>query len=474
MSQRYAIIGGGITGLAACLQLERQRPGAEITLIEATDRLGGILQTRHEQGYLVEQSADMFTNESGIMLDLCRQLGAESELIETRPIGRRAYVARGDQLYPVPTGFSLMLPGRPDAILDSEILDAAGRWRLLAERWVPRQTGDSDESLQSFAVRRFGQQAFDRLIQPLISGIYSADPDKLSMRASLGRFVDMERDHGSLIRAAQSGRQAGSVDEESSGARYQMFLAMRNGMQSLVERMRNHLARTEIILNCSVNSLAPATDGTWHIETDQERADRWTSFDGLVLATRATVTGKILERLDPNLSRQLSTVETASMAIVVMGVDVQQIPRAPRCFGFVVPEIENRNLVACSFASNKFSGRAPEGKVLLRCFIGGSLHADRVAQDDHQLIEMARKDLADLVGLQGEPDFQQVIRWRNCMPQYHVGHVDRVGAMQQAMRAHPGLEMAGNSYAGVGIPVCVASGQQAADRLLAPADSTKR
>ena len=474
MSQRYAVIGGGITGLAACLQLERERPAAKIMLIEASDRLGGILQTRREQGYLVEQSADMFTNEAGTMRELCRQLGAESELIETRPAGRRAYVARDDSLYPVPTGFSLMLPGRMDAILDSKILDAAGRWRLLAERWVPAPSDDSDESLQSFAVRRFGQQAFDRLIQPLISGIYSADPAKLSMQACLGRFVDMEREHGSLILAAQSDRQSGSLDRESSGARYKMFLAMKEGMQSLVDKMHHHLDRTEVILNCPVRGVAPAAGGKWQVETGLEVPKLAVPLDGLVLTTRASVTGQLLQGLDPQLAKQMASVETASMAIVMLGVDATQIPRAPHCFGFVVPEIENRQLVACSFASNKFCGRAPEGKVLLRCFIGGSLHAERVEQDDDRLVELARKDLVDLIGLQGEPEFQQVIRWRNCMPQYHVGHGDRVTRMRQAVQKHPGLEIAGNSFAGVGIPVCVASGQQAAERLVNPADSTKR
>jgi len=472
LSQQFAIIGGGITGLAAALQLERRMPQSKITLIESSDRLGGVLRTRLDRGFLIEQSADMFTAESGIMLDLCRAMGAEQELIKTSSTGRRAFVARGNRLYPVPAGFSMMTPNRMDSILESEILEPAARLRLLAERWVPRRNDDTDESLQSFAVRRFGQQAFERLIQPLISGIYSADPQKLSMLAALGRFVDLEREHGSLILAAKSANKTGSSEDGSSGARYGMFLAMKNGMQSLIERMSNHLNQTQIVLNAKIGSVTPGGHGGWRIQAETADQSLPQTFDGLILATRADVTGKMLALMDPGLSRQLSRIECASMAIVVLGLDAKQIPRAPNCFGFVVPEIENRHLVACSFASNKFAGRAPRGKVLLRCFIGGSLHADRVDLDDRQLIEMARQDLAELIGLVGEPDYQQVIRWRNCMPQYHVGHLDRLASLENGMAAHPAMEMAGNSYRGVGIPVCVASGQQAAIRLADQAHST--
>ena len=466
MNQHFAIIGGGITGLAAALRLEQKAPQSQITLIESTDRLGGVLQTRLESGYLIEQSADMFTTELGVMPALCRDIGLEHELISTNKIGRRAFVAKGDRLHPVPEGFSMMLPHRMDSILDSELLDPAGRLRLLAERWVPRPDDESDESLESFAVRRFGRQAFERLIQPLISGIYSADPKKLSMQAALGRFVSMERDHGSLILAAKSMKQSTSIEAGSSGARYGMFLALKNGMQSLIDRMIESLSRTQILCNTRVQGVLPAAGGGWQIQTAVDGCHDLKPIDGLILAARADATGKLLGSLDPELSRQLSSIENASMAIVVMAVDRAQIPNAPECFGFVVPEIENRNLVACSFASNKFPGRAPQGKVLLRCFIGGSLHADRVAMADEQLFAMARQDLAELIGYRGEPEFQQVIRWSECMPQYHVGHLDRKAAIEQEMAGLAGIELAGNSYGGVGIPVCVASGQRAADRLV--------
>ena len=472
LNQHYAIIGGGITGLAAALQLERQLPSARITLIEASDRLGGVLRTEQTQGYLIEQSADMFSSESGVMLDLCRDMGVEQDLIQTQSAGRRAFVARGDRLHPVPAGFSMMLPNRIDSIVESEILDQDGRIRMLAERWVPPRNEDTDESFQSFAVRRFGQQAFDRLIQPLISGIYSADPEQLSMRAALSRFVDMEREHGSLMQAARSAQSASSSEESSSGARYGMFLAMKDGMQSLVDCMADQMQRTEVVLNCAATGLHPNESGGWCIKSNTSSPEVLEHYDGVVLTTRADVAGKMLQEVDRNLSCQLAEIEYASMAIVVLGVDSRQIPRAPHCFGFVVPEIENRNLVACSFASHKFSGRAPDGKVLVRCFIGGSLHGDRVAFEDRQLIAMARKDLADLIGLEGDPEYQQVVRWQNCMPQYVVGHLERVAEVERGLAAHSSIELAGNSYHGVGIPVCVASGQRAAVRLVGRADST--
>ena len=466
MNQHFAIIGGGITGLAAALRLEQKAPQSHVTLVESADRLGGVLQTRLKNGYLIEHSADMFTTELGIMPALCRDLGLENELIPTNTVGRRAFVAKGHRLHPVPNGFSMMLPHRMDSILDSELLDPAGRLRLLAERWVPRSDGESDESLESFAVRRFGQQAFEQLIQPLISGIYSADPKKLSMRAALGRFVSMERDHGSLILAAKAMKQPTSLEAGSSGARYGIFLALKNGMQSLIDRMAESLKRTRIVYNTQVKSVLPIAEGRWQIQAANTGWPDLEPIDGLILAARADVAGKLLSSLNTGLSRQLSAIENASMAIVIMAVDASQIPQAPECFGFVVPEVEGRNLVACSFASNKFPGRAPQGKVLLRCFIGGSLHAERVKLDDEELFAMARQDLAELIGFRGEPEFQQVIRWSECMPQYHVGHLEGKTAIEQQMAGLAGIELAGNSYGGVGIPVCVASGQRAADRLI--------
>ena len=205
-SPSIAIIGGGISGLSAALQLRRLAPNAEIVLIESNDHLGGVLKTENIGGYLVENSADMFTTEPNAALEFCQRLGRGDELISTQPVPQRAFIATPTGIVPVPRGFSLMQPNDLKAMAESSLLDETGKSRLLEEQRVMARIDESDESLESFAVRRFGQQVFDRLIQPLVSGIYTADPKRLSMQATMARFVEMERKHGSLIAAATASK----------------------------------------------------------------------------------------------------------------------------------------------------------------------------------------------------------------------------------------------------------------------------
>ena len=205
-TKTIAIIGGGVTGLSAAYHAQVSFPGANIVLLESADRLGGVLQTDHVDGYTIERSADMFVTDPPDAFDVCQRLGHQDELIQTTPMQDRAFVATGDSMHPVPSGLSLMLPNDLDSVLGSALLDEKAKQRFQQEKDVPARQSDQDESLESFAVRRFGQSVFEQLIQPLVSGIYTADPKKLSMNATMKRFVDMEQEHGSLIRAAENSK----------------------------------------------------------------------------------------------------------------------------------------------------------------------------------------------------------------------------------------------------------------------------
>ena len=470
-----AIAGGGISGLAAAFQLKRLASSnsnpLRVVLFESSSRLGGVLQTDHIDGYVVEQSADMFTTDPSAALELCELLGKTSELIETIPTPDRAYVAADDSLhpnsiFPVPRGFSLMAPGNLAAILESSLLTEEDKQRFLEEENIPAAmyapNSTPDESLESFAVRRFGRAMFEKLIQPLAGGIYTADPAKLSMNATMKRFVDMEREHGSIIKAAAHSKS--KTDSLASGARYGLFRAPSAGIGQLVdwivEDLKHDNDSVELQTSCAVNSISKS-DSKWKIESESDSI----SVDGLILATPARPASRLVSSFDPKLANELAQIETASSAIVILGVDASQIGSEFKGYGIITPSILNRKTIAISFSSSKFSGRAPSGKILIRCFIGGALQSELVDLDDDSLVNIATDELNRTVGFAGQTDFSRVVRWKNCMPQYHLGHLDRIDKIDNLVAQHAGFELAGNSYRGVGIPACIQSGFDAANRL---------
>jgi oxygen-dependent protoporphyrinogen oxidase len=497
--RRVAIIGGGISGLAAAHRLRELDPAAEITLFEASDRLGGVLQTdRSRDGWLIERSADMFTTREPWALDLCRRIGIADELIETDRRFRRAYVVRRGRLVPVPEGFTLMSPARIWPIIKTPLLSPLGKLRLAWEYFVAAKKDNADESLESFVVRRFGREAFDRLVQPLIGGIYTADPAKLSIQATLPQFVEMERKFGSLIRGMRAkgsgfrgqrsevrgqrseggeasggreppeepgtGSQGPGAGDHGSGARYGMFLAPRGGMQRIVEAIAARLPPEVVRLNEQVDRVRPAGPGSgWALNV---RGASEIPFDDLILAAPGSVSSRILTNVDSQLADLIGRIEYASCSVAIVGIRREQLARPIRGFGIVVPAIERRQIIAGSLASMKFPGRAPEGKLLLRVFVGGALQPELAALPDGDIRRIVLRDLEELLGLSGEPELFEVARWRSMMPQYHVGHLDLVRQIEERAASIPNFALAGNAYRGVGVPFCIRSGEQAAESVI--------
>jgi len=464
--RRVAILGGGISGLAAAHRLRELDPAAEITLFEASDRLGGVLQTdRSRDGWLIERSADMFTTREPWALDLCRRIGIADELIETDRRFRRAYVVRRGRLVPVPEGFTLMSPARVWPIVMTPLLSPLGKLRLAWEYFVAAKQDEADESLESFVVRRFGRETFDRLVQPLIGGIYTADPAKLSVQATLPQFLELERKYGSLIRGMRSQgsgfRVQGSGDRgQESGARYGMFVAPRDGMQRLVEAIAAKLPPEIVRLNCPVERVEWTPTG-WMIDASTPE-----SYDDLILATPGAVSSRLLAVVDSKLADLVSRVSYAGCSVAVLGIRRDQLARPLNGFGFVVPAIERRQIIAGSLASLKFPGRAPDGKLLLRVFVGGALQPELASLPDDEIRRIVLSELRELLGLSGEPEFFEVARWLGMMPQYHVGHLDLVRQIEERAAAIPNFALAGNAYRGVGVPFCVRSGEQAAEAVV--------
>ncbi len=465
-SQNITIVGGGITGLSAAFFAQRAMPDAQITVLESSGLWGGVLQTESTEGYLIEHSADMFTTDPKSAIQICEHLGKTDELLQTIPIDDRAYVATDDTIHPVPRGLSLMLPSDLDSILATPLLSAAAKERFQAEEKIAPNDWIQDESLLSFATRRFGREVYETLIQPLVGGIYTADPEKLSMQATMARFVAMEKLHGSLIQAGRVAK-GKAIQREASGARYGMFRAPKQGISELIRWIMESLPKVDFQINSNVESVAKVGAG-WQITTggsDSKPAQKLET-EGLVLATSAKISGRLLHSVDRELAEDLAKIEAASSAVVILGIDREQLGQEFSGYGIIVPSVLNRDVIATSFGSNKFEGRAPDGKVLIRCFIGGALRRELVDLDDKQLIEMAIEELRLTVGFQGKPELNRVIRWRNCMPQYHMGHRDLVDGIEELTANHQGLELAGNSYRGVGIPACIESGAKAVERLI--------
>jgi len=476
--RRIAVIGGGITGLSAAHRLRELLPEANVTLFERSNRLGGILHTVERDGYLIERSADMFTTRESWALDLCKRIGLEDELINTDPRYRRAFVVHRGKLVAVPEGFTLMSPAKVWPVLSTPLLSPLGKLRLASEYFIRGKRDDQDESLTSFALRRFGKEAFERLIQPLIGGIYTADPDKLSMQATLKQFVEYEREYGSLIRAMRStqAKKKGKTDSNSSGARYGQFLAPRLGMSQLINAIAAQLPADSIRLNAVVERIEKAPAGShahWCIFLADSPAPL--PFDDLVVAAPAYACPALLERIAPQLAALVKQIPHAGCSVAVLGYSREQIKHPLNGFGFVAPRIEQRMIIAGSMASVKFEGRAPNGKVLLRVFVGGALQPELNQLDDAAIEKLVRSELQQLIGASGEPDFCQINRWLGVMPQYHVGHLDLVGQIEAATSPLPHFALAGNAYYGVGIPFCVRSGELAAERIAEsrPAQATR-
>ncbi len=465
---RIAVVGGGISGLAAAHRLAELAPAARLVLFESRDRVGGALHTIHEDGFQVEQGVDNFITTLPWGLDLCRRLGLEDELVQTNPAHRKTFVIRNGKLYRLPDGFLMMAPTRMWPLAVTPILSPLGKLRSAMEYFIPPSTSDDDESMAHFVRRRLGREAFERLVEPLVSAVYAADLEKLSVNATLSRFREMEREHGSLIRAmrkqmAARRKSAKAASPDQSGARYSMFVALRRGLSSLVDAVVARFGSENLRLGTAVTELISRDDG-WTVVTEQGGRE---DFDGLIFAAPSHVAAELLRPHDAELGSLLGTITHSGTAILTLGFRRQQIAHPLSGMGAVVPRVENSPILACSFSSQKYPHRAPEGKELLRVFVGGSRRPEMAYMPQEEIEPIILSELRRWLGIRGEPIYSRVAHWPNTMPQYHVGHQQLVAQIDQRLAALDRFELAGNAYRGVGIPDCIHGAELGVQRLLA-------
>ncbi|MDB4338939.1 protoporphyrinogen oxidase [bacterium] len=467
LKPKITIIGGGLSGLATAVKLRQYLPDSDITIFEQSSRFGGVIHSEKIGSYLVDHGADMFATNPPAAIDLCEQLGVLDDLMEPQVIGRGARIVKDSKLIPLPEGFVLMRATQLWPMLTTPLLSISGKLRFLAERWISRQSNSGqqssvDESVSDFVTRRMGKQMLDRIVAPLAAGIYTADIRKLSMLATMGPIAKMERTHGSLAKATAARRKSGedSVERSSAGARYSQFRAFRGGMVQLVDALAKQLPDDSLHTNTELKEFTRITNG-WSLKL----SDRTAECNELVIATPPHVASRLLESHAPEAADQLRQIEASSVAIVVIGVPRSQISKPVETFGFVVPLAENRKILACSFASAKFTGRAEKDRILMRVFVGGAMQPALLEKKDNELIHMVQKELGDLIGLTGSPEIARVIRWNKAMPQYHVGHLNRVETIDRAMNQIDGLSLVSNALHGVGISPLIAEAEKTARKI---------
>jgi len=486
---RTAIIGGGIAGLAAAYELEQAREAGaavEYTLFEARERLGGSLSSEIVDGAVLERGPDSFLTEKPAAAQLCRELGIAGELLPSNDAARKTWIVVRNRLIPLPDGLMFLVPTKLIPTALTRLFSIKTKARMGLELLLPpRPSGQPDEAVATLVERHFGQEAVDRLADPLLSGIFGGDASQLSARTVLPRLVEMESEYGSLTRgmlaahrkmrarASEAANKNGAGNgggqpssKPNPGAR-SIFTSLRGGMQQLIDALAARLDHGSVRLATPVTGLERTAEG-WRVES----AGVSGVYDSIILASPAWATGALLGTVDPALGEELSAIPYSSSITVNLIYDEAGLGQLPDGFGFLVPASEGRAMLACTFVHRKFLGRTPPGKAVLRAFLGGMNNEALLAETDEALVATVRSELdsilgKDVVGLGMEPEQTRVSRWRRAMAQYAVGHQERMARIAARVAVLPGLRLAGNAYDGIGIPDCIRLGRKAAKDLLA-------
>jgi oxygen-dependent protoporphyrinogen oxidase len=445
-----AIVGGGISGLAAAHALTKR--GVRFTLLEAQPRLGGVIRTERESGFILEAGPDALLAQKPEGVALCRELGLGDRLVPTNPDARTVFVSRRGRLHPLPEGMMLAVPTRALPFLRSGLFSWPGKLRMGLELLIPASSDGADESIASFLRRRFGQECVDRLGEPLLAGIHAGDPEQLSIRATFPRFVELERRHGSLIRGMWASAPASST--ASSG-----FVSLKDGLGELVTALADRLPAA---------SLRKATPVRWVHRSGAALTvvvggGATLSVRAVVMAAPAPKAASILEPLAPETAAFLADIAFASTATILLGYRRADVTHPLNGYGFVVPRSEGSLVSALSFVSTKLLGRAPEGHVLLRAFVGGMRDPKALELEDAALVAAVVQELTPLLGLRAEPVLTRVFRWPSATPQMQVGHLERLSTIEREVATIPGLFLSGAGLRVTGIPDCIADGTRAGE-----------
>ena len=466
------IVGGGISGLATAFSLLEQAAKAGLSLRcvmgESGLSWGGKIVTHRIGDIVTEAGPDSFLSQKQAGLDLCTKLGLTDQLINTNETAKKASVLHRGRLHDLPEGLLSFVPKQLGPFFRSGLLSWMGLARMGLEVAVPPGPSTGDESLAGFLRRRFGTQAYERVLEPLMSGIYAGDAEQMSLRATFPRFFELEQQYGSVVRGMMAAKKA--IEPASTGRpRRTMFVSLKHGLGELVTALTSRLMQqgVDLRLGCQVDALRVRSHelGRWTYDLILHDGSAL-SADAVVLATPAFVSAELLRPLSPIAGGLLDLIPYTSTATIAMTFPAQAVAGAVGGFGFIVPRIEGRDLIAATWTSLKWPHRAPADQLLVRCYVGGVGREDILNRDDGQLAATVRAELKALCGISAEPMYTEVNRWWKGMPQYTIGHLDRLTQLDAALSRYPGLVLTGAGYRGVGIPDCIRDGAIAAERVV--------
>ncbi len=441
------IVGGGLTGLSAAYYLNKA--GIRPTVIEKSSHFGGVIRTENQHGCLLECGPDSFMAAKPWAMELIRELGMEAQVIGSNDHLRVTYILKNGKLVPLPDGLMMMVPTKILPLVKTRLLSWGTKIRMGLEL-LRRPTGPrEDRSVQEFLLDHYGQESIDYLAEPLLAGVYGGDPRELSVNSVLTRFVELESKYGSLSRGVLA-----APKPNGSGSGGSLFRTLKGGLSTLIDRLKP-----------SADLIQGEAEALERFDTGYRVrvAGQWMTADRVILALPAYSAADLLQLLQPELAGVLDTIPYNSSLTLSLGYRKDTFDHPLNGFGFLVPKRERQQIKACTWVNNKFSHRAPDDIVLLRCFLGG----DCLDESDEALVEIACTELRKIMGLQAKPFFSQVSRWPRSMAQYTVGHKNRVDRIFQMVKDLPGLKLAGNAYQGIGLPDCIRSGRDAAQQIAA-------
>lgn len=471
--KRVVIIGGGIAGLSAAYSLREHQPkGAEfeIVLLERKDTLGGNIKTERAGGFLIEGGPDCFLSEKPWAMELCKRLGLTDNLLPTNEGNRKTFVLSKGRLHELPEGVILMIPTKILPLATSTLISLSGKIRMGMEFFIPKRKEKGDETLGDFVRRRLGAEALEKIAEPLVAGVHAGDPETMSIRASFPKFVQLEEDHGSLIRGmlkrmAQMKRPGGHKPAAKPGPRVTMFMTLKEGLSLLIDTLIERLSKAPNTKICKGSVATTLSQKGDKFEVGIENG-KPIEADSVIVAAPAYAASSLLSTFDRDLSEKLLTIPYVSTATVSIAFKRSDVKHPLNGFGFVVPRTEGRRIMAATWTSVKFKYRAPEDSVLIRCFVGGSKNAELVSLSDEEMIAMVRKELKEIMGIDAAPALARVFRWINSMPQYTIGHEERIAWVEDRLTRHPGLYLTGSAYHGIGISDSVRYGEVVAKKAL--------
>ncbi|MFZ0687084.1 MAG: protoporphyrinogen oxidase [Terriglobales bacterium] len=464
--KRIAIIGGGISGLSAAYTLEEKRKAGvavEYVVFESSPRLGGVLVTDHVDGCIIEAGPDSFLTEKPWAADLCRKVGLGDQLIGSNDSERKTYILVKDKLVVLPDGLMFMVPTKIIPTVLSRLFSMRTKLRMAAEWFHPPHKATEDETVAAMVERHYGSEVVDLLADPLLSGVYGGEATQLSVRAVLPRFAEMEAKYGSLGRAMLAART--KMATATKGPARPLFSSLKDGMQQMIDALVARLDAKALKTSSPVQMLTRQSAGKgWTVRA--AGVDGSGEFDAVILATPTHAAAAVLHGADANLARELDEINYSSSVTLSLGYDEKVRRSLPPGFGFLVPRSAGRRMLAATFVHNKFPHRAPENRAIVRCFLGGARDEEILQSSEDEILKIARDELRQIIGLDAEPLFARVYKWKSAMAQYSVGHLERLQRIESLRQKHPGLALAGNGYSGIGVPDCVRSGAEAVGKIL--------